>query len=410
MILSKWGRLIAAFLLQGATLMSACEPIADPLEFSQDKGVLMRARSLTPTNVMSLEGEEGTSLRVMAWNVKYAARRLPFWFDCWGDRVSMSQQEVEDSINALAALINEADPDVLMIEEVEVNSRRSAYYDMVQALLDKTQLNYAAYFASWDSRYVPSEGLGRVNLGNAILSKHRISSTARIRQQDRTDLDAVTEPFYLKRVVGRVVLELEGSAVAQVAAYVVHTEAYDVDGTKADQIAHIKELLDQEALPFVVGGDFNELPPTAARLEGFPDEREEALCSDEFTQPPYTPEVMRPFFDELQPSIPLELYGAEEGAQARFYTHSVLGPDEDNGRGWQGEWNRTLDYLFASPQSAWRAGSVDVLQRVGQRVGVIASQLNASGEPLDTLSWTLESDPLTLSDHAPTFGVWEVRP
>jgi endonuclease/exonuclease/phosphatase family metal-dependent hydrolase len=359
---------------------------------------------------MNLEGEEGASLRVMAWNVKYAARRLPFWFDCWGDRVSMSQQEVEDNINALATLINEADPDVLMIEEVEVNSRRSAYYDMVQALLDKTQLNYAAYFASWDSRYVPSEGLGRVNLGNAILSKHRISSTARIRQQDRTDLDAVTEPFYLKRVVGRVVLELEGSAVAQVAAYVVHTEAYDVDGTKAAQIAHIKELLDQEPLPFVVGGDFNELPPNAARLEGFPDEREEALCSDEFTQPPYTPEVMRPFFEELQPSIPLELYGDEEGAQARFYTHSVLGPDEDNGRGWQGEWNRTLDYLFASPQSAWRTGSVDVLQRAGQRVGVIASQLNDSGEPLDALSWTLESDPLTLSDHAPTFGIWEVRP
>ena len=144
----------------------------------------------------------------------------------------------------------------------------------------------------------------------------------------------------------------------------------------------------------MVGGDFNELPPSAIRLEGFPDERSTALCSDEFDQPPYTPTVMAPFFDTLSPAITIERMGTTEEAQSRFFTHTVLGPDERNEDGQKGDWNRTLDYLFADQTSRWVDGSTDVLQRKGQQVG--------------ELDWTLSSDPRVLSDHAPVFGIWEV--
>ena len=272
---------------------------------------------------------------------------------------------------------------------------------MVQGFLDNTALNYGAYFSTWDSRYIPSEGLGRLNLGNAILSKHPISGASRIRQQDRTDLDPLTETFYIKRAIGRATLRIREG---EVAVYVVHTEAYDEDGTKAAQIEQIKEVVDQEELPFLIGGDFNELPPSALKLKGFPDEREEPICGEAYDQPPYTPEVMAPFFDELKASITLDDYGTTESSQARFFTHTVLGPDEDNGRGWSGDWNRTLDYLFASPDTSWREGTTDVLQRSGQRVGVYDDSSSAEGP----LEWTLSAEPLDLSDHAPTFGVWEV--
>lgn len=395
-------RALAACAALLAHLAGGCEPLADPQEFTTDSAVLMRASALTPVSAEpSTELSGGVALRVMAWNIKYGAGRLPFWFDCWGDRTVMSAAEVSANMERLYALIREVNPDVLMIEEVEVNSRRSAYFDMVQGILEHTDLNYAAYFNTWDSRYIPSEGLGRMNLGNAILSRHEITSASRVRQQDRTDLDAVTEPFYIKRAIGRAVLKVGGG---EVAAFVVHTEAYDQDGTKAAQIKQIKEVLDAEPLPFVIGGDFNELPPTAARLEGFLDERATALCSEEFVQPPYTPEVMAPFFGDLSPWLPLERFGDTEEEQARLFTHSVLGPDEVNAEGAPGEWNRTLDYLFSSPGTAWRAGSSDVLQRAGQRVGVVRE-----GDP-DALGWALAADPLRLSDHAPVFGVLEVKP
>ena len=50
----------------------------------------------------------------------------------------------------------------MMAEEIEVNSRRSAYYNMVQGILDNTKLNYGAYMQTWKSRYIAAEGLGRM--------------------------------------------------------------------------------------------------------------------------------------------------------------------------------------------------------------------------------------------------------
>ena len=65
-------------------------------------------------------------------------------------------------------------------------------------------------------------------------------------------------------------------------------------------------------------------------------------------------------------------------------------------RGEAGFWNRTLDYLFAGAGADFAPGSGDVLQVAGQSVG---------GQPP-----VLVSDPLRLSDHAPVFGLWRVKP
>ena len=377
-------------LLIASQCVYACEPFADPMDFTRAQAIRMKAAVIeeAPTP----QGQEALELRVMAWNIKYGALRIPFWFDCWGDRVQMSLSEVESNMDRIYRMIQEVDPDILIVEEIEVHSRRSAYYDMVQGILDHTQLNYGAYFETWDSRYVPSEGLGRMNLGNAIFSKYPIPKAELIKQVNRTDQDPVTNTFYIQRAIGRAELEIGGRRVA---TYAVHTEAYDVDGTKAKQIDQIYEVVMNEALPFILGGDFNELPPTAYLLKDFPDERTEAICSEDFKQPPYTPEVMQPFYDSLKPWITLDQYGSTPEQQSRFYTHSVLGPNDLNETGEVGEWTRTLDYLFASPDSQWVEGSTDVLQRAGQSIG---------GDPS-----VLELNPLEISDHAPIFGIWEVN-
>ena len=174
----------------------------------------------------------------------------------------------------------------------------------------------------------PSEGLGRMNLGNAIFSKYPITETLRISQSDRTDLDALTETFYIRRAIGQANIDLGG---VQLAAFVVHTEAYDEDGTKKRQIAHIHDVLKSVSGPFVIGGD-HELPRQPSNLKAFPDERTEPLCSDEFDQPPYTPEVMRPFYDD-HPRISLSNTGRMPAAKVAISLHSVMGPDEVNESG-----------------------------------------------------------------------------
>ena len=391
--LNRW---IGALLcLAALPALHGCEALYDSQDFTREDVPIFRASNFEAAGDVSAPG----TLRTAAWNIKYGAARVPFWFDCWGDAVAMDRSTVEANLKAVAALVDEMQLDVLMLEEIEVNSRRSGYIDMVQWLLDHTRLNEGAYFESWNARYVPSEGLGRMNLGNAILTRHPIARAERIRQVDRTDQDAVTSAFYIHRSVGRIELRLDASRKA--VAMVVHTEAYDNDGTKQKQIQQIFDLAKAETLPVLVGGDFNELPPSAARISEFPDERTEPVCSADFVQPPYTPEVMQPFYDEFLPHVTLDRYGKTEAEQARYYSHSVLGPDESNETGVAGDWNRTLDYLFISKPTRWIPGSTDVLQHAGQKVGELAA--GASDD-----RHVLVADPLRLSDHAPVFGVWEV--
>jgi endonuclease/exonuclease/phosphatase family metal-dependent hydrolase len=359
-----------------AAALAACEPLARDFGPREDVPVRVEAGATPPP--------APATLKVMAWNIKYGAARIDFWFDLWGDRVQMTREEVEANLAGIAGLVEEVQPDVLLLEEIEVGSRRSAYVDMVGWLLAHTRLAWAAYVPTWQSRYVPSEGLGRVDMGNAILAAHPIVRAERIALSDRTDQDALHELYYLHRAVGRAVLDLGGR---EVAILVVHTEAYDTDGTKSRQLVEIQGLLAGEPLPFVIGGDFNAIPPGSVKVNGFNDEHPDAIGT-EFEQPPYRLEDLVPFYEDDVPAIPLGRYGTTEAEQRRYYTHSVIGPDTIGVNGEPGFWTRTLDYLFASPGTAWVDGSTDVLQEAGDA--------------------GIQADPLVLSDHAPVIGTWIV--
>jgi endonuclease/exonuclease/phosphatase family metal-dependent hydrolase len=325
-----------------------------------------------------------SALKVMAWNIKYAGGRIDFWFDLWGDRVQMTRAEVDTNMAGIIGLINEVDPDVLMTEEIEVNSRRSAYVNMVHEILTRTPLAYAAYVPTWRARYIPSEGLGRMDLGNAIFSRYPIVSAERFPQSDRTDQDPATSAFYIHRAVGRAVID---TGMTKVAVLVVHTEAYDTDGTKSRQLREIEQLLAGEPLPFVIGGDFNAIPPGSVHNVAFNDEHPDSKGT-EFEQPPYLLEDMLPFYDHYRAAITLERYGTTLESQRRHFSHSVIGRDKIGSQGEPGFWNRTLDYLFVSPPSSWQDGSTDTLQEPG-RLGI-------------------RSDPMLLSDHCPVTGTWQV--
>lgn len=371
-------RCIPTVIAACAALSSGCEPPVDDFNFDrEDAPIFSRSEIVAPAD------SAPSKLRVMTYNIKFGAARADFWFDYWGGEVQLDHEVVAGNMENIYGLVREYDPDILLVEEIEVNSRRSAYYDMVQGMLEGTRLNHAAYIQVWNSRFVPGEGTGRVDMGDAILSKYPITFAERIRQRDRTDLTGVILRFYVHHMIGHAVIDIGGGR--SVAAYSVHTEAYDRDGTKSVQLRQIAETVKEESLPFVLGGDFNELPPNAVKTSDFPDENPGA-AGTEYALPPYAPELMQKFYDNLSPWITMDEYGSTEEEQSRYYSHSVVGPLGTDNQGDPGFWNRTLDYLFASKETGWEAGASDVLQEPGRR--------------------GIKSDPLLLSDHAPVVGTW----
>src|SRR5262245_41745432 len=131
--------------------------------------------------------EQAERLRVMNYNVKFGGGRIDFFFDCHGDRVLMRESEVIANLEALAVKIDQVDPDVLVVQEVDVNSKRAAFVDQMQWLLDHTDLDYGVYASQWKADYVPSDGIGAVDSGNGILSKYPLSGAVRIALALRTD-------------------------------------------------------------------------------------------------------------------------------------------------------------------------------------------------------------------------------
>ena len=65
-------------------------------------------------------------------------------------------------------------PNILLLQEVDVNSKRSCYIDQLQWLPDHTCFNYAVCGSQWKAQFIPSDGLGRMDEGNAIYDiKHQ---------------------------------------------------------------------------------------------------------------------------------------------------------------------------------------------------------------------------------------------
>jgi endonuclease/exonuclease/phosphatase family metal-dependent hydrolase len=275
------------------------------------------------------------TLKVMSWNIKFGGGRIDFFFDCHGDRVIMEESEVINHMSKLAEKINELNPDILLIQEVDVNAKRSAFTDQVQYLLDHTDFNFAAYASQWKASYIPSDGIGKMDSGNAILSKWKFTDAKRIALPLIDSQNFIVRYFYLKRNLLEVKLEKDGR---ELHILNTHLAAYAKDDTKKKQLDIIKAYADAISLKgdqVILGGDFNSLPPYSSQTNKFDD----SACSDgEFEADNYSAETewMMPFYENYMAAIPLDEY---QNNNKDHFTHTT---DKN------GFWNRKLDYLFTN--------------------------------------------------------------
>lgn len=349
-------------------LLLACEPMVTTFD-DVENGNLYTAKSIQPAPT-TVE-----SIHLMTWNIRFGAGTLPWFGDSKGSRVMLTEDEVFHNLYGIAATLERTQPDILLIQEIDIESKRTAYIDQVQWLLDHTYFNYGAYASAWKAQVVPSDGLGRMDMGNAILSRWPITRAERIKLPLRGDQDALTKHFYLRRNILKTQIALPG--VDDFYAVNIHASAFSTDDTKKRQLDIFKMELDKLAaanIPFVAGGDLNSLPVNATKLdyclidkrddESFhgpnddPKHKEGSWFENEITW-------LQELYDAYYPAVPLEDYGANE---AFYFTHTT---------DWNAPYDRKLDYLWS--KTPWVAGSDSTHQ--------------------DARPW---------SDHAPVSAVWEV--
>ncbi len=255
-------------------LLASCDPFNTGFD-DVEEAVLYRAASPSPVPARSASNP----IKVMTYNVKYGGARLRFFWECNGDRTLMTEAEVKTNLDALAMLIRNERPDVVLLQEVDTwQSKRTAYVDEVQYLLDRVALNEGVYASQWKADYVPSDGEGPIDSGNAVLSRWPIVEATRYALPLITNTSSLERYFYLKRNILEVRIAVPETGDLWVLA--THAEAFSDDGTKRLHIERLKDLMDVRAAtgaPVIGGGDLNEIPPTSPLRENFP---EDAGCTD----------------------------------------------------------------------------------------------------------------------------------
>jgi endonuclease/exonuclease/phosphatase family metal-dependent hydrolase len=327
-------------------LLFSCELPATSFEDIEDAVYYFKSQPIAAPQPES-------TIKVMTWNIRFGIGRGEWFGDACGSKAIYTEDEVLANLELIVKRINQVKPDILLLQEVDINSKRSGYVDQLKWIMDHTDFSYAVYGMQWQAQYIPSDGLGRLHEANAILSRWPIGPSSRIQLALRGDQDKLTRYFYERCCMVKAKIEIPG--VSEFYAVNIHASAFATDDTKYKHFTAFKEELDNIADAggwFVAGGDLNTLPPGSDST----DFCYEDICPGEsFHQPGddpqhkegsnYAPEEewLKPFYDEYKCAVPLNEYLKNQPA---YFTHTTE-PELT--------FNRTLDYMFTN--SNWQSGS-----------------------------------------------------
>ena len=273
-------------------------------------------------------------LKIMTWNIKFGAGRIDMFFDCHGNREIIEKKEVLKNLDNISKKIREINPDVLFLQEVDIKSHKTANVDEAQYILDNTDLNYGYYASQWKSLFIPSHNIGKVNTGSMILSKYKLTDGKRYSLPLIGSQNIIVQYFYLKRNFLTSQMEINNHKITLITT---HLTAYAQDETKERQVNQIKNFingLSQDKKEFILGGDFNTLPPGSKKVKNFPD----SACKGKFEADDFSSqtELLSPVYNNQNSAISLSDY---QNNNEKYFTHTT---DKN------GFWNRKIDYIFSN--------------------------------------------------------------
>lgn len=271
------------------------------------------------------------SLRLLCWNLQYAASRRPHFFYDGGKAVFADEDDVLTTLASMQRILQETAPDLVFFQEVDRASDRTQRRDQLPWLWPARDLLCWAAVPYHKVRWLPfppHRPLGQMHMDLVTFSRYAIGQT------NSTPLPLLREPwwrqqFNLRRQILEVELPLqEGGGLVLMNT---HLSAFSYgDGTMERQISVLLDRIEyweSKGRSWILGGDFNLLPPGFDKrtLRG----EEEKYYADKDNP-------LRRLFDRCQPALPLTKYHQEPNRYNTYLPHGAARSD------------RWLDYCFLS--------------------------------------------------------------
>ena len=213
--------------------------------------------------------EAGQQVKVLSWNVQYmAGKNYEFWYDRLdgdGPDIRPIKSDIEQTFNQVAELIIEQNPDVILLQELHDNAKRTDYEDQLQRLLAMLPAEYNNYSEAfyWQASFVPlPQIMGSVGMKLAVISKYKLGDALR-HQLASIKTDPVTDQFNFRRAIQEVSLPVAGGN--KLTLMNTHFDAFaQGSDTMQQQVSYLQRLLkgkNENGESWIIAGDFNLLPP-----------------------------------------------------------------------------------------------------------------------------------------------------
>lgn len=310
--------------------------------------------------------QHGQKIKVVTYNIQFlAGKNYVFFYDTpdySGPDGRVDMKDIISTADGVSRVIIDEAPDIIFFQELDEGSRRTNYQDQLALLLSKLPEDYCCYVSAfyWKIRFIPHPKLfGSLGMKTAIISKYEITKA------ESYNLPVLPVGFFLQQFSGQklilqAILPVEDSS--PIAVMSTHLDPFtvgsDIMTKQLDRLrAQINNLYLQD-IPWILGGDFNLLPPG---------QYEQLITSHQSYYNANT--EIQSFYEEFNVIPSLEQVGSADAK--KWFTYFGNDPRLDGP-------DRTLDYLVYS--NHFRL--VD--------------------------SYVRQADTQELSDHLPVFAVFEL--
>ena len=209
--------------------------------------------------------DKSQEINLLTWNTGYGA--LDERQDCYWDGgkgvYGESKAVVQTNIDAMKAKVEEINPDIFFLQELDLDSKRSYYINEYNSFKETfKEIEYNNTFAkNFKAGLVPLplyKMTGKVDAGIATFSKYQLTDSERI--QLPIPFSWPMKLFNLKRCLLVNRIPIDGSD-KELVIINLHLEAYDDGEGKAKQLAILMDTMKEEYQKgnyVLAGGDFNQ--------------------------------------------------------------------------------------------------------------------------------------------------------
>ncbi len=289
-------------------------------------------------------------LKVLSYNVQFMASKNYFFFYDGGPDRKPENAHVSWTIKQVAEVILKTRPDIVLLQEINgKNDSRTHYRNQLQELqaeLASEAFPCAAETDYWRAGFVLHPKIfGSVDMKLGILSRYTLDKVKRY-QLPRAEGNPFYQRFYFQRAIMEA--RINDNDNRAIAILNTHFDAWtggsDLSKRQVEATLNLLNRLEAQNTPWILGGDFNILPPD----NGIQYSR---LSIAERTR--YNPNSELAAVFQRFHSVP-DIKSLVNENPEKWYTYfpndpSVVSPD------------RTIDYIFYSSQ--WQRHSGQVVQK-----------------------------------------------